>query len=421
MKGIYADAAKGGGIMTYTDKIYEVGERPPLGIIPRKMYAWTIRNERLGSPETAFRVELVDVPEIRDDEMLVYNMSAGINYNGIWAARGIPKNVVDSNGDYFDEKQDFHICGSESSGIVYAVGKNVRNYKVGDAICAGGSKYSPDDSDVIAGMDPCFSPSYHIWGYEGNYGAFAQFSRVQECQCVRIADNLNYDEAAAAYATGVTAYRMLTRWEGNTLKKGDVVLIWGGAGGLGLSAVQITAAMGGIPVAVVSSDSKGELCKKMGAAGYINRTKFSHWGNINGLSAREYRSWMAQAAKFRRTIWNIVGEKKSPAIVLEHPGRDTLPTSLFVCDNGGMVVLCGATSSYNADIDLRFLWLNQRRIQGSHAGTQKDAEEYIELIEKHDIHPYIGKIYNWSELPKAHMELENNIYNGKLVIRIGAE
>ena len=53
--------------MVYTDKIYEVGERPPLGVIPRKMYAWTIRNERLGSPETAFQVELVDVPEIRDD------------------------------------------------------------------------------------------------------------------------------------------------------------------------------------------------------------------------------------------------------------------------------------------------------------------------------------------------------------------
>ena len=57
--------------MVYTDKIYEVGERPPLGVIPRKMYAWTIRNERLGSPETAFQVELVDVPEIRDDELLI--------------------------------------------------------------------------------------------------------------------------------------------------------------------------------------------------------------------------------------------------------------------------------------------------------------------------------------------------------------
>ncbi|MBR1432003.1 crotonyl-CoA carboxylase/reductase [Ruminococcus sp.] len=407
--------------MEFVDKIYEIGERPPLGTVPRRMYAWTIRNERLGSPETAFGVELVDVPMIRDDELLVYNISAGINYNGIWAATGKPKNVIDSNGDYFDEKQDFHICGSESCGIVYAVGKNVKNYKVGDIICVGGSKYSSDDKDIQSGMDPCFSPSYHIWGYESNYGAFAQFSRVQECQCVKKADNLDFDEAACAYATGVTAYRMLNGWKGNTLKKGDVVLIWGGAGGLGISAIQITKALGGIPVAVVSSEEKGELCKQLGAAGYIDRSKFDHWGSVSSLSDKEYRSWIAQATKFRRSIWKIVGEKRSPAIVLEHPGRDTLPTSLFVCGNGGMVVLCGATSSYMADIDLRFLWLNQRRIQGSHAGTQKDAAEYIKLVEKYDIHPYIGKKYDWSELPKAHEDFAKKVYKGKLVVRIGAE
>ena len=136
--------------MVYTDKIYEVGERPPLGVIPRKMYAWTIRNERLGSPETAFQVELVDVPEIRDDELLICNMSAGINYNGIWASKGVPKNVIDSNGDYFDEKQDFHICGSESSGIVYAVGKDVQKYRVGDAICVGGLMYDAKDKAMLA-------------------------------------------------------------------------------------------------------------------------------------------------------------------------------------------------------------------------------------------------------------------------------
>lgn len=407
--------------MERTDKIFEIGEAPPLGVVPYMMRAWTIRNERLGSPETAYREEIVPVPEIRDDELLIYNMSAGINYNGIWAAKGSPKNVIDGNGDYTDEKQDFHICGSESSGIVYAVGKNVTRYKVGDRLCAGGSKYDISDPDISAGIDPCFSPSYHIWGYEGNYGAFAQFSRVQECQCAPIAKNLDWDEAAAAYATGVTVYRMFNRWDGNKLKKGDVVLIWGGAGGLGSSAIKLAKAQGALPVAVVSSDEKGEFCKSIGAVGYINRKKFKHWGSVSGLNESEYMKWIAQATKFKRSIWKIVGEKKSPAIVLEHPGRDTLPTSLFVCDSGGMVVLCGATSSYIADIDLRFLWLNQCRIQGSHAGTIKEALEYIKIVEKNDIHPQIGKIYSWSELPQAHMDLENNKYNGKLVVRIGGK
>ncbi|MBQ8488785.1 MAG: zinc-binding dehydrogenase [Pseudobutyrivibrio sp.] len=106
-------------------------------------------------------------------------------------------------------------------------------------------------------------------------------------------------------------------------------------------------------------------------------------------------------------------------IVLEHTGADTLPTSLFVCATGGMVVLCGATSSYKATIDLRFLWLNQKRIQGCHAGTKEDYKGYIKAVEESNIHPLIGKIYNWNELPRAHQDLyEGNIGGGKIIIDI---
>ena len=116
---------------------YEVGSFPPLGVIPKKMFAWTIREERFGDPVTAFKEELIDVPAIKDDEILVAVMAVGLDYNGIWAGLGKPKNVIKQNGNYSFEKMPFHICGSEAGGIVWAVGSSVTKFKPGDEVIIG--------------------------------------------------------------------------------------------------------------------------------------------------------------------------------------------------------------------------------------------------------------------------------------------
>ncbi|MCM1231356.1 MAG: crotonyl-CoA carboxylase/reductase [Ruminococcus flavefaciens] len=403
-----------------TDKLFEPGTLPPVGCVPERMYAWTIRNERLGEPINAFREEIVPVPELKKDEILVANMCAGINYNGIWAASGKPKNVIDNNVNYGDTKQDFHICGSESSGIVYAVGEDVTEFKVGDSVTVGASQFDENCPLIKSGKDPVRSPTFRVWGYEGNWGAFAQFSKVNRRQCAVIPDGMSWQEAAVFTAAGVPVYRMLTHWVPNDVKKGDVVLIYGGTGGVGSIAIQLCAYFGAVPVAVVSDDERGRICMKLGAKGYINRKNFSHWGRLDGyLDPEKQRKWTVEAMRFRKEIWKIAGERKSPAIVIEHPGRDTMPTSLFVCDSEGMVVTCGATSSYLADFDLRYLWLSQKRIQGSHSATPKDYEEYIEIIRKSGIRPYISRTFSWSDLPLAHQLLfEGKGSDGRMVINI---
>lgn len=68
--------------------LYEIGEMPPLGHVPRQMYAWAIRRERHGQPDTAMQVEVVDTWQIDSHEVLVLVMAAGVNYNGVWAALG---------------------------------------------------------------------------------------------------------------------------------------------------------------------------------------------------------------------------------------------------------------------------------------------------------------------------------------------
>ena len=75
--------------------LYEVGEIPPLGHVPKQMYAWAIRRERHGEPDKSMQVEVVDVPEIDSHDVLILVMAAGVNYNGVWAALGKPISPFD--------------------------------------------------------------------------------------------------------------------------------------------------------------------------------------------------------------------------------------------------------------------------------------------------------------------------------------
>ena len=152
--------------------LYEMGEIPPLGHVPEKMYAWAIRRERHGEPDAAMRVEVVPVHDIDSHEVLVLVMAAGVNYNGVWASLGVPVSPFDVH------KADFHVAGSDASGIVWAVGSKVRRWKVGDEVVVHCNQDDGDDEECNGG-DPMFSTTQRIWGYETPDGSFAQFCRVQ--------------------------------------------------------------------------------------------------------------------------------------------------------------------------------------------------------------------------------------------------
>src|SRR5437660_11672832 len=106
---------------------------PPIGQVPKRMHAQVIRQDRFGVPTKAFQVEQIDVPDVAPDEVLVYVMAAGVNYNNVWAALGSPVDVI--KGHQRDgDPTPFHIGGSDASGIVYQVGADVRSVKVGDHV-----------------------------------------------------------------------------------------------------------------------------------------------------------------------------------------------------------------------------------------------------------------------------------------------
>ncbi|HWW10666.1 MAG TPA: crotonyl-CoA carboxylase/reductase [Candidatus Acidoferrales bacterium] len=401
--------------------VTDLGEMPPLGEIPARMRAQLIRPERYGDPKTAFAEEMVDTPTPRAGEALVYVMAAGVNYNNVWAALGRPVDVIAAR-QKAGEEEPFHIGGSDASGIVWAVGDGVTNVKVGDHVVAHCGVWDPADPWITGGGDPIVSPSARIWGYETNWGSFAQFTRVQAHQLLPKPPQLSWAAAAAYMLVGATAYRMLCGWPPHTVHEDDVVLVWGGSGGLGSQAIQIARAKGAIAVAVTSGAERGEYCLKLGARGYIDRRPFTHWGVIpDWRDDAAFSEWLTGARAFGKALWDAVGERRNPRIVFEHPGESTIPTSIFVCDNGGMVVICAGTTGYHAAVDLRYLWMRQKRLQGSHFANDEQCAALNDMVTRGEVDPCLSRTFPFHEVGVAHQLMYENAHPmGNMAILVGA-
>src|SRR5437588_321288 len=313
--------------------LFPSGRIPPAVEVLELTVAQVIRPEPFGEPDDAFQVEEIPVPELGPLDALVLVMAAGINYNNVWAARGVPVDVTRSHAK-LGEPDDFHIGGSDASGIVYSVGRGVDNVAVGDHVVIHCGQWDPDDPVVNGGRD---------------------------------------------------------------------------AGGLGSMAIQVVRELGGVPVAVVSSESKGEFCKKLGAIGVINRREFEHWGMLpHWRDTDAFREWSEGAKRFGKAFRDALGEKRNPRIVFEHPGEETIPTSIFMCDTGGMVVICAGTTGYNAVVDLRYLWMRQKRLQGSHFANDEQAAAFNRLVVAGRIDPCPSRTFTFDEIGSAHQLMSEN-------------
>ncbi len=388
-------------------ELYDLGDQPPLGEVPPKMHAFMVRQDRFGKPIDAWKSEVIDVPEIGAKDVLVYVMATGINYNNVWAALGYPVDVI-ATRQKKGEPETFHAGGSDASGIVYKVGEQVSNIKVGDEVVIHSGTWQDDDPWVTSGKDPMLSPSAKVWGYETNYGSYCQFAKAQSHQILKKPSHLTWEESACYMLCASTAYRQLMGWAPHTVEKDDVVLVWGAAGGLGAMALQIVSALGGKPIAVISDEGKRQFCMDKGAVGVINRNDFSHWGPLPDTDDPSFNDWMAGARAFGKAIWDILGERTNPKIVFEHPGEATLPTSGFVCALGGMVVVCAGTTGYNVTLDLRYHWMHQKRLQGSHVANDDEASAVNELVIQKKVDPCLSETYEFEQIGHAHQLMHEN-------------
>src|SRR5258707_3954173 len=114
---------------------YDIGEVPPLGHVPPQMHAWAIRKERHGPPETSMQLEILPTWPVGEDEVLVYVMAGGGNYNGGW---GGPRGPISPPAG---AKKPFHTPGSDAAAPLWAVGAPGLRRKVG---AEGISHFYPD-------------------------------------------------------------------------------------------------------------------------------------------------------------------------------------------------------------------------------------------------------------------------------------
>ena len=399
-----------------TKDLYEVGEIPPLGHVPKQMYAWAIRRERHGEPEQAMQVEVVDVPELDSHDVLVLVMAAGVNYNGVWASLGVPVTPFDIH------KADYHIAGSDAAGIVWAVGSKVTRWKVGDEVVVHCHQDDGDDEECNGG-DPMFSTSQRIWGYETPDGSFAQFTRVQAQQVMARPRHLTWEESGCYVLTLATAYRMLFGHRPHILRPGHNVLVWGASGGLGSMAIQLIATAGANAIGVISDDDKRDFVLQLGAKGVINRKDFDCWGRLPEVNdAGGYGAYMKECRKFGKAIWDITGKGNDVDFVFEHPGEQTFPVSCFVVKRGGMVVFCAGTTGYNLTMDARFVWMRQKRIQGSHFANLKQSSQANTLVIERRIDPCMSEVFSWQDIPRAHTKMMRNEHKpGNMAVLVQAK
>jgi crotonyl-CoA carboxylase/reductase len=265
-------------------------------------------------------------------------------------------------------------------------------------------------------MDPLAAPSQQIWGYETSWGSFAQFCKVQAQQLLHKPKHLSWEEAASYGLTYFTAYRMLI--DRCSLQAGHRVLIWGAAGGLGVFATQLCALTGADAVGVVSSPEKGRLVEQLGAVAYVDRSEYSGMMRRGGESAEEEKARFKESRRFTKAVEEILGAP--PDIVFEHVGKATFPTSVLAVKPFGKVVICGATSGYQLDFDVRYLWMRQKEILGSHFANAWQATLANELIEESKIRPVLWQTMGFEKVAEAHQLLRDNKHLGKIAILVGA-
>lgn len=364
-------------------------------------------------PRQSLHIDDVPLPEPGPGEALIAVMASSINYNTVWTSIFEPVSTFGfmerlGRTNELGKRHDlpYHVIGSDASGVVLRVGTGVNAWKPGDEVVA--HCLSVDLESPLGHNDTMLDPEQRIWGFETNFGGLAEIALVKSNQLLPKPAHLTWEEAAAPGLVNSTAYRQLVSRNGGGMKQGDIVLIWGATGGLGSYATQYAINGGAIPVCVVSSEDKADLCRSMGAELIINRRDedFRFWKDEHTQDPKEWQ-------RLGRRIRELTGGEDVD-IVFEHPGRETFGASVYVTRKGGTITTCASTSGFMHEYDNRYLWMNLKSIVGSHFANYREAYEANRLISRGLIHPTLSKTFPLEGAGQAAYEVHRNAHQGKV-------
>src|SRR5262245_11412153 len=363
-------------------------------------------------PAKSLHVGDVATPALAPDEAYVAVMASSINFNTVWTSIFEPLPTFGFLDRLARESEwaarhalPYHVVGSDAAGVVLRVGSEVRSWTPGDRVTVHCNHV--DDQDPSSHDDSMLASNQRIWGFETNFGGLADLAVVKANQLMPKPTHLTWEEAAVNALCNSTSYRMLVSHNGAAMKQGDVVLVWGASGGIGGYAVQYVLNGGGIPVGVVSSPEKAALLHEVGVEAVIDRKAegYRFWSDEHNQDESEWR-------RFGKEIRSLAGD--DPDIVFEHPGRQTMGASIFVCKRGGTVVTCAATSGYMVEFDNRHFWMKLKRLIASHFANYQEAWNANRLVAMGRIQPLLSAVHPLEQVGEAARTIHRNEHEGKI-------
>jgi len=333
-----------------------------------------------GGPEVLQYTNLPE-PVITPNEVLVRVRACALNHLDLWVRQGLPKVTIPLP----------HIPGSDVAGEIAQIGSAVTTVRVGQKVVLAPGVSCGKCPDCLAGLDNrC--PEFTNLGYLID-GGCAEFVRCPEGNCLPYPENLSFEQAAAVPLVFQTAWHMLvTRAE---LQPGEDVLILGAGSGVGSAAIQIAKFFGARVITTASSDEKLEKARQLGADYGINHKTQTILDEVRRVTAN-----------------------RGVDVVFEHVGAATWNASVASLAPAGRLVTCGATSGYDARIDLRFLFSRQLSLLGSYMGTKTELRTVLKLVCSGRLAPVVDRIFPLAEAAPAHAYLESGAQFGKVILRV---
>jgi len=333
-----------------------------------------------GGPDVLKHTDAPD-PVIRLNEVLVRIKACALNHLDLWVRRGIPGVPIPLP----------HIPGSDIAGEIAQIGAEVSTVRTGQKVVLAPLVSCGKCAACIAGLDNHCRQATNL-GYTID-GGCAEFVRAPEVNCLPYPENLSFEEAASIPLVFQTAWHMLlARAE---LQPGEDVLVLGAGSGVGSAAIQIAKSFGARVIATAGSDEKLQKAKQLGADHLINH----------------------KTQKIRDEVRRITN-KRGVDVVLEHVGTATWDDSLASLAAGGRLVTCGATTGYDAKVDLRFLFSRQLSLLGSYMGTKSELQTVMKLVSAGKLKPIVDRVFPLAEAAAAHAYLESSSQFGKVVLGV---
>ncbi len=320
--------------------------------------------------KSILKIKDVDDPKPKPNEVVFKVKAAALNYNDIWGMRGVPVPVPLP-----------HISGSDAAGEVVAVGEDVTNFKVGDRVVSHSNMSCRVCQACTDGREyDCVKRT--IWGFQTGplWGAFSELTHLPEVNVAKIPDGVSFDDAAAASMTILTAWHMLVGRA--KIRPGQNVLIMGGGSGVGSFGIQIAKLYNCTVIATASPDKLDKL-KELGADYAVDHRK---------------EDWSKQVREILKPLGGL-------DVSFDHIGQTHFNAQLTLLKYGGTLVSCGATTGYDAKVDLRHIFFKGTNVLGSTQGTKAEFEQGLFWMGKKKIKAVIDSVFSFENAAEAHTKM----------------